>query len=147
MQRFRLMNIYVALVLLMVLLTIGGVTWLRRLDIAATADAKPLLAGNAATAPNDATAPHPGDAAQHVTVSIDNFNFTPKALSVAIGATVTWVNHDDVPHTATSDDQPAAFDSRALDTDDRYSFTFTKPGTYRYYCKVHPHMTAMVVVK
>jgi len=82
-----------------------------------------------------------------VTVKIDNFTFQPKELEVAVGTTVTWQNADDVPHTATSRDDPQLFDSGALDTDDKFSFTFTKPGKYTYYCKVHPHMTGVVTVK
>jgi plastocyanin len=80
-------------------------------------------------------------------VSIDNFKFSPAELTVPVGTTVTWVNHDDVPHTATSRNDPPAFDSKALDTDESFSFTFTKPGTYGYYCKVHTHMTARIIVK
>jgi plastocyanin len=82
-----------------------------------------------------------------VTVKIENFAFTPKELDVAVGTTVTWQNADDVPHTATSKDDPQVFDSGPLDTDDKFSFTFSKPGKYAYYCKVHPHMTGVVVVK
>jgi plastocyanin len=81
------------------------------------------------------------------TVKIDNFEFEPKELNVAVGTTVTWQNADDVPHTATSKDDPQTFDSGALDTDEKFSFTFTKPGTYTYYCKVHTHMTGVVIVK
>ncbi|MDB5292316.1 MAG: hypothetical protein JWL69_3557 [Phycisphaerales bacterium] len=148
MQRFRLMNAYVACVLLLVLLTIGGMAWLRRPDVSAMeAKAEPPAAPLAAPMPAGGTAPASADAAMHATVSIDNFSFTPQVLSVPVGATVTWVNHDDVPHTASGEEGPAKFDSKALDTDDKYSFTFTKPGTYKYYCKVHPHMTASVVVK
>jgi plastocyanin len=80
-----------------------------------------------------------------VQVTIDNFNFTPAAVTVHAGTKVTWVNKDDVPHTATSDDK--LFGSRALDTDDKFSFTFQTPGTYSYYCSVHPKMTGKVVVK
>ena len=82
-----------------------------------------------------------------VSVKIDNFKFDPKELHVAAGTKVTWQNADDVPHTATSKDDPQLFDSGALDTDEKYSFTFSKPGTYTYYCKVHPHMTGVVIVK
>jgi plastocyanin len=60
---------------------------------------------------------------------------------------VTWVNHDDVPHTATATGDSPAFDSGALDTDEKFSFTFKAPGTYPYACKVHPHMTGTVIVK
>ena len=80
-----------------------------------------------------------------VQVTIDNFNFTPPALTVSAGTKVTWVNKDDVPHTVTSDDK--LFGSRALDTDDTFSFTFQTPGTYAYYCSVHPKMTGKVIVK
>ncbi len=82
-----------------------------------------------------------------VSVKIDNFTFEPKELNIAVGATVTWQNADDVPHTATSKDDPEAFDSGPLDTDEKFSFTFSKPGKYAYYCKVHPHMTGVVTVK
>lgn len=80
-----------------------------------------------------------------VVVKIDNFNFTPPVLTVPVGTRVTWVNKDDVPHTVTSDDK--LFGSRAMDTDDKFSFTFQAPGTYPYYCSVHPKMTGKVIVK
>jgi len=78
-------------------------------------------------------------------VSIDNFSFTPATLTVSVGAEVKWINHDDVPHTVVSTDQ--SFKSKALDTDESFSFTFTKAGTYEYFCSVHPKMTAKVVVQ
>lgn len=77
-------------------------------------------------------------------VKIDNFSFGPD-LTVAAGTTITWTNHDDVPHVVASDTN--IFKSKVLDTDDRYSYTFTKPGTYLYFCTVHPKMTARVVVQ
>ena len=78
-------------------------------------------------------------------VSIDNFTFTPSTITVPIGTTVTWVNHDDVPHTVTANDK--GFGSKAMDTDDRFSHQFTAPGTYPYFCAVHKHMTGQVIVK
>lgn len=78
-------------------------------------------------------------------VGIDNFNFMPKSLAVPVGTTVTWTNHDDVPHTVTSRDKN--FTSPALDTDEHFSFTFAEPGTYAYFCAIHPIMTAEIVVK
>jgi plastocyanin len=80
-------------------------------------------------------------------VKIENFAFLPKTLEITTGTTVTWQNADDVPHTATSKGDPPLFDSGALDTDEHFSFTFTRPGTYAYYCKVHTHMTGLIVVK
>jgi plastocyanin len=80
-------------------------------------------------------------------VRIDNFEFQPRELDIAAGTTVTWRNVDDVPHTATSKGESQVFDSGPLDTDDTFSFTFSTPGTYAYYCKVHPHMTGAVIVK
>ena len=80
-----------------------------------------------------------------VEVKIDNFNFMPGDLTVAAGTTVTWVNHDDVPHTVRTAD--GAIKSKALDTDDKFSMTFDKPGTYEYFCSIHPKMTAKVIVK
>jgi plastocyanin len=79
-------------------------------------------------------------------ITIDNFSFAPTTLTVTAGTKVTWTNHDDVPHTVVSTDQGEKFRSRALDTDESYSFTFTQPGTYAYFCSVHPRMTATVVV-
>ncbi|MGA8144304.1 MAG: cupredoxin family copper-binding protein [Candidatus Acidiferrales bacterium] len=78
-------------------------------------------------------------------VKIDNYSFAPHDITVAAGTTVSWVNHDDVPHTVRSTDD--AFKSKALDTDDKYSFQFDKPGTYEYFCSIHPKMTAKVIVK
>jgi plastocyanin len=77
-------------------------------------------------------------------VKIDNFSFGPADVNVPVGTTVTWTNNDDVPHVVASDDK--LFKSKPLDTDDRFSFTFTKPGTYDYYCSIHPKMTAKIVV-
>jgi plastocyanin len=82
-----------------------------------------------------------------ISVKIENFAFEPKEVDIPVGTTVTWQNADDVPHTATSADDPQAFDSGPLDTDDKFSFTFTKPGIYAYYCKVHPHMKGVITVK
>ncbi len=81
------------------------------------------------------------------TVVIDNFTFDPPVLTVAAGTEVVWVNHDDVPHTATSTVKPRAFDSGALDTDQTFSHVFSAPGEYEYFCAVHPHMTGRVIVK
>jgi plastocyanin len=79
-------------------------------------------------------------------VKIDNFSFAPQTLTVAAGTQVTWTNQDDIPHTVVSEDK-TTFKSHALDTDEKFSFTFTKPGTYTYFCSIHPKMTAKVVVQ
>jgi plastocyanin len=79
------------------------------------------------------------------TVTIGNFSFGPAAL-VRPGTTVTWINGDDIPHTVVAADTKA-FRSKVLDTDDRYAFTFNQPGTYAYFCSIHPHMTGKIVVK
>ncbi len=79
-------------------------------------------------------------------VSIDNFTFAPQQLTVKAGTTVTWTNKDDIPHGIAATGN--AFNrSKALDTDDSYSFTFTTPGTYQYFCYIHPHMTGTIVVE
>jgi len=78
-------------------------------------------------------------------VKIDNFSFGPAELKVTVGTTVTWTNHDDIPHTAVSTDK--MFKSKVLDTDEKFSFTFSKPGTYEYFCSIHPKMTGKVVVQ
>ncbi len=79
-------------------------------------------------------------------VSIDNFTFTPPNLTVKAGTTVTWTNRDDIPHGIASSSN-AFTRSKAMDTDDSYSFTFTTPGTYQYFCYVHPHMVGTIVVQ
>lgn len=80
-----------------------------------------------------------------IEVQVDNFSFGPETLTVPVNSAVIWVNKDDVPHTITSTD--GLFKSKALDTDDKYSYTFTQPGTYSYYCSIHPKMMGKVVVR
>ena len=82
--------------------------------------------------------------AEDVAVKIGNFTFGTKELKVKAGTTVTWTNEDDIPHTVVS---PNNLRSKVLDTDGTYAFTFTTPGTYTYFCSLHPHMTATVVVE
>jgi plastocyanin len=83
--------------------------------------------------------------AADATVTIDNFTFEPQRLTVRAGTTVTWVNQDDIPHTLAS--TAKIFKSKALDTDDKFSFTFATPGVYDYFCSMHPHMTGTIVVE
>ncbi len=85
-------------------------------------------------------------AAEELKVKIDNFTFEPEVLIVKAGTTVTWTNVDDIPHTVASK-TPKQFKSKALDTDDSFSFTFTEPGTFEYFCSLHPHMTATIKVE
>lgn len=98
-----------------------------------------LAAASVPSGAQTVAASHPS-----VTVAIENFTFSPSEITVAPGTTVTWVNHDDIPHLVV--DTHAAFRSRALDTDDRFSFTFPSAGTFAYFCALHPHMTGKVVV-
>jgi plastocyanin len=83
--------------------------------------------------------------ADDAAVKIDNFTFTPKSVTVKAGTTVTWTNQDDIPHTVTSTNKQ--FRSKALDTDDKFTFTFSTPGTYDYFCSLHPKMTGTIVVE
>ena len=78
-------------------------------------------------------------------VKIDNFSFGPAALTVPVGTTVTWTNRDDIPHTVVSTE--GAFKSKVLDTDEKFSFTFSKAGSYPYFCSIHRKMTGKVVVQ
>jgi len=98
-----------------------------------------LLVGSPSVKANDQPS------AANVAVKIDNFVFGPQAITVPVGTTVTWTNSDDIPHTAVSTD--GVFKSKVMDTDEKFSYTFTKAGTYPYYCSVHPKMTGQVVVK
>ena len=82
--------------------------------------------------------------AEDAAVKIDNFTFGPQELKVKAGTTVTWTNGDDIPHTVVS---PNAFRSKVMDTDGTFSFTFTTPGTYKYFCSLHPHMTGTIIVE
>jgi plastocyanin len=78
-------------------------------------------------------------------VKIDNFTFGPQTVTVPVGTTVTWTNKDDIPHTVVSTD--GVFKSKVRDTDEKFSYTFSKAGTYSYFCSVHPKMTGTVVVQ
>ena len=85
-------------------------------------------------------------AAQDVNVvTIDNFTFSPKELTVAVGTTVKFINHDDIPHTVV--EKSLSFRSKALDTDDAYSYTFATAGSFDYFCGLHPHMVGKIIVR
>ena len=88
---------------------------------------------------------HAQDKPSRVSVTIDNFNFAPNSITVAVGTTVVWTNHDDVPHNVTNPGK--AFKSPALDTGEHWEYTFTTAGTFDYYCTIHPKMTGKVVVQ
>lgn len=78
-------------------------------------------------------------------ITIDNFTFTPPELNISVGTTVKWINHDDIPHSVVEKNK--AFRSKALDTDNSYSFTFTSAGTFDFFCGLHPQMVGKVIVK
>ena len=98
-----------------------------------------LLAGSPNVTANTQQASAPAE------VKVDNFSFGPGTLTVAVGTTVTWTNRDDIPHTVVSTD--GVFKSKVLDTDEKFSFTFNKPGAFPYFCSIHPKMTGKVVVQ
>lgn len=100
------------------------------------------IAGLSAARNGTATAQQKTETAD---VKVGNFTFGPATLTVPAGTTVTWTNRDDIPHTVVSTTQ--AFKSKVLDTDERFSFTFGKAGTFEYFCSLHPKMTGKVVVK
>src|ERR1700685_4446399 len=98
-----------------------------------------LLAGSPTiTASDQPSAPN-------AAVNIDNFVFGPQTITVPVGATVTWTNKDDIPHTSVSTD--GVFKSKVLDTEEKFSYTFSKAGSYPYYCTIHPKMTGKVIVQ
>jgi len=82
--------------------------------------------------------------AAEIKIGIDNFTFNPKEVKVKAGDTVVWTNNDDIPHTVVSLQN---FKSKVLDTEQEFAFTFTTPGTYKYFCSLHPHMTGTIVVE
>jgi plastocyanin len=83
--------------------------------------------------------------AEDAVVKIENFTFGPQRVTVKAGTTITWTNDDDIPHTVASSTK--AFKSKVLDSDDKFSFTFTTAGVYEYFCSLHPHMTGTIVVE
>jgi len=91
-------------------------------------------------------APQSAENAHAAKIVMSNFTFEPSTLTVPPGTVLTWLNDDDAPHTVIGTDAESPIKSRPLDTGDRYSVTLTKPGTYRYFCSLHPHMTGMVIV-
>jgi len=98
-----------------------------------------LLAGSQNAIANDQPS------AANAEVKIDNFSFGPQTVTVPVGATVTWTNRDDTPHTVVSTE--GMFKSKVRDTDEKFSYTFTKAGKYPYYCSVHPKMTGQIIVQ
>ena len=102
-----------------------------------------MMLGVSAGSPAGQTPQKPAGTPQQV--KIDNFTFAPGAVTVPAGTTVQWVNRDDIPHTVVSTDN--AFKSKVLDTDQEFSYTFTKPGKFDYFCSIHPKMTGTVVVQ
>src|SRR5262249_15579633 len=78
-------------------------------------------------------------------VKIDNFSFAPQTITVPVGTQVRWTNHDDIPHNTVSEDQ--LFKSTVMDTDQNFPYAFTKPGTYKSFCSIHPKMTGTIVVQ
>src|SRR5947199_1092324 len=97
-----------------------------------------LFSGSPSVTANDQSSP------ANAEVKIDNFVFGPETITVPVGATVTWTNKDDIPHTVTA---TGVFASPGLDYDETFSHTFTKPGSYTYSCALHPRMTGTVVVR
>jgi len=113
---------------------------IRSLALAAAITGVTLIVGSASFMASAQPVPVPSAG-----VKIDNFSFGPAQITIPAGTTVTWTNRDDIPHTVVSDDK--LFKSNALDTDDKFSYTFAKPGTYPYFCSLHPKMTGKVVVQ
>ena len=114
--------------------------WSAAIAVVATA----VMAQFAGTLTQTVKAQQP-PAAAVTEVKVDNFSFSPATVTVAVGATVQWTNRDDIPHNVVSTEK--VFKSKVMDTDEKFSYTFTKPGTYSYFCSIHPHMTGTVVVK
>ena len=114
--------------------------WIAGLAVPVMIVAGLLSAGSGAVKANAQQAP-----VKNVEIKIDNFSFAPGTLTVAVGTTVTWINHDDIPHTAVSTD--GVFKSKVMDTDEKFSYTFDKAGSYPYFCSIHPKMTGTIVVQ
>jgi plastocyanin len=105
-----------------------------------------LLAAKPATTAKQAAVVPAAVPAGSTPVMIENYAFSPATLTIATGTKVTWTNMDTAPHTVTVDSGPVKFSSPTLQKGDTFTYTFTAPGTYTYYCAVHPDMTAKVIV-
>ena len=129
----------------MLTLAIGAVTGMRIEETAhgAQRGAHAMHVVRVGDAPAGDDTPAAGADGQQVVV--DNFSFSPATAAVAVGTTVTWTNHDDIPHNVVSPEQK--FKSPVLDTDEVFSHKFEAAGTYKYYCSIHPRMTGQVVVR
>lgn len=103
-------------------------------------------AATSAVTASESSATEPSDSAEKVTVTIHDFKFDPPMVEIAPGTTVVFVNQG-VDHTATSVDDPPAFDSDILKKGDSFEFTFNDPGTFDYICLIHPKMKGTIVVK
>lgn len=107
-----------------------------------------LLLGLCLCTPTLLLADSSGGKAEGVTqVKIGNFAFIPATITVPKGTKLEWVNEDDVPHIVIGTDADTPIKSPPLDTDEHYSVVLDKPGTYRYFCSIHPHMVGIVEVK
>ena len=102
------------------------------------------IKGNHSLAVVDSTLANMATSSEQISVTIDNFTFAPTPLAVPKGSTVQWTNKDDIPHTVV--DANGKFKSKVLDTDDRWTYTFTEAGSFEYFCSLHPHMTGKVIV-
>ena len=112
--------------------------WIARFAVPAMIVLLLSLAGSTKVTANDQPS------TPNAEVKIDNFSFGPQNLTVSAGTTVTWTNRDDIPHTVVSTD--GIFKSKVRDTDEKFSYTFAQPGTYPYFCSIHPKMTGTIVV-
>ena len=104
-----------------------------------------IFAASAVTLGTLATMTKAAPAVSSAAVDIGNFTFDKPSLTVRTGTVVTWTNDDDIPHTIVAQD--GRFKSKVLDTGERFSFTFAKPGQFGYFCSLHPRMTGTIIVK
>jgi len=105
-----------------------------------------LLFGFSKSSHANSAASEQNSSREQYQIKIDNFSFGPATLTVPAGTTVTWINQDDVPHNIVSS-EGKTLKSPVLDTDQKFSYTFTTAGTYSYYCGIHPKMTGKVIVQ
>ena len=114
-----------------------------RLAVAALVLVLTMVAGRSSQFSSAASAEE--KPAAETVVKIDNFTFSPNVVTVPVGSTIRWINKDDIPHNVVTEDK--TIKSKVMDTDEQFSYTFTKPGTYPYFCSIHPKMTGKIVVQ
>jgi plastocyanin len=139
------MNRIIAIVAAVIVVLLAG-WYLLAHSKSSTSNDTASMTMSPATSPSGQSTTSASPAAATNAVTIQNFAFSPATLAVKTGTTVTWTNRDSANHTVTENDSQPGPSSGSLSNGQTYSYTFSKAGTYKYFCSIHPNMTATVTV-